>query len=169
LPIPPRSYAELSRDFWHVLNVLNAPAGLLTPVGVVASAFVALSLFAVGAAALGRRWGGGLYLLIAPMLFALAASALHEYPFHGRLLIFLIPSIHLLVSEGTAVLTAPGGARLTFAAGAFLLYQPAFDVFWHRAIQERIHEDDSHGDLVHDLLDHLDALERKAARVGSRR
>ena len=137
LPLPPRSYADLERDFWHVLNVFNSPSGVLTPLGVLPSAFLALGLFVLGGVVAGRRWRGGLYLLLAPLLFALLASALHQYPFHGRLLLFLVPSVHLLVSEGAAALAWCGGARLTFALGAFLLFQPAFDVLWHRSILPR--------------------------------
>jgi hypothetical protein len=160
LRLPPRSLAALRGDFWQLLNVFNSPAGVLTPLGVIASAFLALALFAVGGASLARRWKGGLYLLLAPILFAIAASALRQYPFHNRLLIFLVPSIHLLVAEGAAVLGRWGGAPLVFVLGSFLMVQPAFDVLWHRLIEPRSHTQyDSHGDLNRDLLDYLDYLE----------
>ena len=45
--------------------------------------------FSLGAWSLGRRWKGGLFLLVSPILMALAASMLHRYPFHGRLLTLL--------------------------------------------------------------------------------
>jgi len=165
LPLPPRTYADLNRDFWHVLNLLNSPSGVLMPLlGVLASAFVALGLFVLGGFVLGRRWLGGLWLVLAPVLFALSASALHQYPFHGRLLLFLVPTVHLLVSEGAAALAWCGGAPLTFALGAFLMFQPAFDVFWHRVIQARTHLGaDTHGDLSPDLLDYLERLKRTAS------
>ncbi len=86
---------------------------------------------------------------------------LHQYPFHGRLLIFLIPSVHLLVAEGAAALARPGGPKLTFALAAFLLAQPVLDVLWYRLIQKRHHaEYDSHGDLHPDLLDYLENVEK---------
>ena len=166
LRLPPRSIAALEGDFWQLVNVFNAPAGLLTPLGVIPSAFFALGLFAVGGASLGRRWKGGLYLLLAPMLFAILASALHQYPFHNRLLIFLVPSIHLLATEGAAALTRRGGALLTFVLGAFLMFQPAFDVVWNRLVAERLHTRyDSHGDLSPDLLDYLEALQKEASQT----
>jgi len=164
LPLPPRNYADLKRDFWHVLNLLNTPGGVTMRQGVLPSAFVALGLFVLGGFVLGRRWLGGLCLVLAPLPFALLASALHQYPFHGRLLLFLVPMVHLLVSEGAAALGWCGGAPLTFVLGALLLFQPAFDVLWHRAILARNHsEPDSHGDLSPDLLDYLEHLERKAS------
>ncbi len=163
LPIPPRSIADLERDFWHVINVLNSPAGVLTPLGVVPSAFLAAGVFAAGCIPLARRWAGGLFLLVAPLIFALAASGLHQYPFHGRLLLFLVPSLHLVIGEGAAALGRPGGRWLTCALGAFLLWQPAADTCWHFAIDRQSHSRfDSHGDLLPDLLDYFEDIERKS-------
>jgi hypothetical protein len=164
LPFPPRSLADLERIFWQSINVFNSPSGILTPLGVLPSAFIACGLFLLGAFALGRRWKGGLYLLISPIVMALAASMLHRYPFHGRLLIFLIPSIHLLVAQGAAALARPGGPKLTFVLAVFVLAQPVLDVLWYRLIQKRHHgEYDSHGDLHPDLLDYLETVERTKA------
>ena len=160
LPIPPRSLEEVKRVSWQVLNLFNSPAGVLTPLGVLPSAFLALGLFVVGAFVIGRRSLAGLFLVLAPLPFVMLASALHQYPFHGRLLIFLVPTVHLLAGEGAAALTRKRGAPLALAIGAFLLLQPAFDVMWHRMILPRLHTAyDSHGDLVPDLLDHLEKRE----------
>jgi hypothetical protein len=168
LRIPPHSIAELKGDCWQLLNVFNSPAGLISPLGVLPSAFLALGLFAVGAVSLGRRWTGGLYLLLAPILFAIVGSVLQQYPFHNRLLIFLVPSIHLLVAEGAAAWPGRCGALFTFVLGAFLLYQPAFDMLWHRLVVERLHiRADSHGDLSGDLLDYLELQEERRQRQHS--
>jgi hypothetical protein len=165
LRLPPRSFAELTGDFWQVLNVFDTPSGLRTPLGVIPSALFVMGLFLVGGFALGRRWKGGLYLVLAPMLFAILASTLRQYPFHGRLLLFLVPSIHLLVGEGAAVVARCGGAPLTCVLGAFLLFQPSFDMLWYRLIADRLHTQyDSHGDLSHDLLDYLET--RRNQRPG---
>ncbi len=130
---------------------------MLTPLGVLPSAFLALGLYLVGASSLGLRWRGGLYLLLAPVLFTLLASALHQYPFHGRLLLFLVPTVHLLVGEGAAALGRPGGPILTAALAACLLVQPAREVIWNQFIVHRFHGAyDSHGDLFPDLLDYLE-------------
>jgi len=187
LPLPPRSAADLERVFWQIVNVFNSPADVLTPLGVLPSAFLALGLFLAGGWTLGRRWPGGLYLLASPILFALVASALRKYPFHGRLLLFLVPTVHLLVAEGATSLVRGGSlvlrglaARLpegasikivfacTYAilgvAPAFLLYQPAADGVWRYAIKARHRDFDSHGDLRADLLDYREDMERKARR-----
>jgi hypothetical protein len=168
LPFPPRSYADLSRDFWHVLNVFNSPAWVITPLGVLASAFLALGFYLSGTISLGFRWRGGLYVLVAPVLFTLLASGLRQYPFHGRLLLFLVPMVHLLVAEGVAALSRSGGVILTVVLGLFLLSGPAFDCLWKELVVTRIHGGyDTHGDLLPDLLDYLEGqnIPRPAQRV----
>jgi hypothetical protein len=165
LPIPPHSIADLERDFWQVVNILNNPSWVVMPLGVLTSVFVALGLFLLGGLSMGLRWRGGVYVLVAPILFTLIASALRQYPFHGRLLLFLIPSVHLLVGEGAAALSRRGGAIATFALGAFLLAKPAGHVLWYQLVATRFHGGfDSHGDLLPDVLDYLDQLHREFPR-----
>jgi hypothetical protein len=64
--------------------------------------FVVLAL--IGAASLRRR-PARLALLMAPLLLALFASALHLYPLGGRLLFFLVPCWWLLAARGLDVLS----------------------------------------------------------------
>jgi hypothetical protein len=157
LPLPPRSMAELEYDFWHIVNVFDSPADVKTPMGPISTAILASVLAIAGCVSLLRRWPGGLYLVAAPVAFALAASALYLYPFHGRLLIFLVPSVHMLVCQGAAALARPGGWRLATALGAFLLFQPTCNVLWYQFMQPLDHIGfDSHGDLRPDLLDYLE-------------
>jgi hypothetical protein len=154
--LPPHSMAELKLEFWQLLNVFDSPADVKTPLGPVVTALLALALAIAGAASMLRRWPGGLYLLAAPVAGALAASVLRQYPFHGRLLIFLVPSVHMLVSQGAVAISRAGGPRLVGALGVLLLLQPAYDAFSHRFMQPLNHENfDSHGDLRPDLLDYL--------------
>ena len=165
LPFPPSSLADLEQIFWQSINLVNSPSGVVTPLGVLPSAFIGLGLFLLGGWTLGERWKGGLFLLVSPIVFALAASMLHQYPFHGRLLIFLIPSVHLLVGEGAAAFMRSRSAKLTFALGAFLLAQPVLDVLWYRLIMRRHHaEYDSHCDLHPDVLDYLEGLKKSKER-----
>jgi hypothetical protein len=157
LPLPPRSLAELDYDVRHIVNIFDSPADVKTPMGPLPTAILATVLAIAGGISLLRRWPGGLYLVTAPLAFALAASALHQYPFHGRLLIFLVPSVHMLVSEGAAAVSRPGGWRLATAMGAFLLFQPTYDALWYRFISKLTHVGyDTHGDLRPDLLDDLE-------------
>ncbi len=158
LRIPPHSMNELKLECWQLLNVFDSPSDVKTPLGPVATAFLALILALAGLVAMGRRWPGGLFLMTAPFALVLAASALRQYPFHGRLLIFLVPMVQMLVAQGAATLGRANGPRLTIIIGAFLLIQPASDAVWHQFVRPLYHDGfDSHGDLRPDLLDEVGA------------
>ncbi len=111
-------------------QIFNSPGWVVTPLGVLASAFLALGLYLIGSLSLGFRWRGGLYLLVAPLLFTLAASALHQYPFHGRLLLFLVPMIHLPIAEGAAARRAPWLARADVCLGNILAFSAGVPMFY---------------------------------------
>lgn len=158
LRIPPHSINELKLECWQLLNVFDSPSDVKTPLGPVATAFLALTLAIVGVVAIGRRWPGGLFLMTAPFALVMAASALRQYPFHGRLLIFLVPMVQMLVAQGAATLGRVGGPRFAIVLGAFLLIQPASDAVWHQFVRPLYHDGfDSHGDLRPDLLDEVGA------------
>jgi len=74
LPLPPRSRADLTRDFWR-WSTSQQPGRVLTAIGRAPSAFLALGLFLLGGVVARIEVAGGLYLLLAPILFALVASA----------------------------------------------------------------------------------------------
>ena len=160
LPFPPHSLADLSHLAETLANVFINPVGLLTPLSLPATAVLASALAVIGCVSLGRRWPGGLFLLVAPLLFALLASSLRQYPFHGRLLMFLVPTFLLLPSEGAAAIGRRTSWLVTLCLAAFLVYGQAADVFWHKMVQSRCRPFDSHGDLKSDLLDYLE-LQRK--------
>lgn len=61
---------------------------------------LALTLFVLGVIALVRRRDGTATLLLAPLAFALAASALGLYPFTYRLTLFAAPSILMTTGAG---------------------------------------------------------------------
>ncbi len=160
LPFPPRSLADLSHLAETLANVFINPASLFTPLSLPVTAVLASALAVIGCLSLGRRWPGGLFLLIAPLLFALLASGLRQYPFHGRLLLFLVPTFLLLPSEGAAAIGRRTSWLVTLGLAALLIHGQAADVFWHKMVQSRYRPFDSHGDLKNDLLDYLE-LQRK--------
>ena len=86
--------------------------------------------FLVGAWVLFRTDRAHLALLIAPTLFALAASALRWYPFSGRTLLFLAPALYLLVALGIEEIreeTSPRAPAVWAILLALLLFHP---VLW---------------------------------------
>jgi uncharacterized protein YqgC (DUF456 family) len=50
-----------------------------------------------------------LILLFLPWLLTICASALHKYPFTDRLLLFLVPTVVILLSYGINILSSFGG------------------------------------------------------------
>jgi hypothetical protein len=164
LPLPPRSAEQVRLVAETLANVLINPVGLITPLAMPYTAALAAVLLLVGCLSLGRRWPGGLYLLTTPLFLALAASALHQYPFHGRLLLYLVPIFVLLPSEGMAALGRRTSWLTTFVLAGVFLYGEALEITWHKAIQARARTFDSHGDLKNDLLDYLEYRRRSSGR-----
>jgi hypothetical protein len=156
LPLPPRSLGELSHLGETLANVFINPGSLISPLPMPYTAALASLLWLYGFLSLGRRWPGGLLILAGPLGLALAASGLHLYPFHGRLLLYLVPSFVLLMAEGMAFIGRRRGWITTLLLASMFLYGEAAEIFWQRTIQPRARTFDSHGDLKNDLLDYLD-------------
>ncbi|WP_165246479.1 hypothetical protein [Paludisphaera soli] len=158
LPIPPRSWIDARFTMETLANVFINPGSVLTPFGLIATAVLATILAVVGAASLGRRWRGGLFVVVAPLLFHLAASALHQYPFHGRLILSLAPTYHLLLAEGMAAAGRLTRPWITLVLALIFLGGQAGDIAWNQVVmpKSRWRPFDTHGDLKDDLLDELD-------------
>jgi hypothetical protein len=165
LPLPPRSMADVSLVAEAMANVFINPASVLTPLSLPYTALLASVLALIGCVSLGRRWPGGLFVVISPLLLALAASALHQYPFHGRLLLYLVPTYLLLLAEGVAAIGRTTGWPVTLVLACFLLYGEAAEITWYKAIQARSRTFDSHGDLKNDLLDYLEYQRWRSLRL----
>jgi hypothetical protein len=134
---PPRSSvgAYLEWGVRKVLYLFVNPLDFATPLGPVASAMPAVVLFAIGCASLGRRDGRGLAMILLPVGFALAASALRLYPTHGRLAMFLVPSLLIPIAEGAGWLRGRGVRGVAWAAIlAALLLCPALDAAYRLAV-----------------------------------
>jgi hypothetical protein len=92
-PLPPTSVADV---LWYestFFDLFRSPAGL-TLVGIAAVAAF------LGANEFRKRDDGKFLVLILPIVAALLASSFHRYPFQGRLLLFLTPSLLLFVAAG---------------------------------------------------------------------
>jgi hypothetical protein len=96
MPLPP-----WRRPLWlptHLAALFVNPVGLLD-VGPTTGIFCGL-LFLTGAVSLFRRWWQVGVLFFVPLALALAASALHRYPFSDRLMLWSVPALILAVVEG---------------------------------------------------------------------
>jgi 4-amino-4-deoxy-L-arabinose transferase-like glycosyltransferase len=109
MPFPPRSISDLEWFFFKSFDIFSDPGGLklfgleLSGIGV--------TLFLIGCYALFHRSKNDLFILVSPILFTLCVSALERYPFSGRLLLFIVPSLFLLIAEGAAYLQMSLGDR----------------------------------------------------------
>lgn len=91
LPLSSRAETWLTFAFD---NFFVSAAGLETPL------LLNAALALIGGIALARRDARLATALTLPFLLTLAASALHAYPFAGRMTLFLVPAGFILIGEG---------------------------------------------------------------------
>jgi hypothetical protein len=126
-PLPP--WSNLNWYYKTAINMLNDPAYL--PISVITGL-----LFLVGIISFGiRRWQI-LSVVLTPIILTLAASALRKYAFSGRLLLFMLPLVFLLLSDGIEQIrililkvNRPLAEIFTFLPVIFLLYQPIIETY----------------------------------------
>lgn len=122
LPLPPTRPGDVAWVVHHVLAFFDSPGGFATAdfgVGGLAAACCA-----VGALALWRGDRRLLVALVVPLLLAMLASGLKKYPFAGRLLLFAVPAMLLLVGHGAAIIADRLG-RAGMIVLALLFVAPA--------------------------------------------
>ncbi len=147
MPLPPRSLAELAWPLRRGLYLFVNPLDFATPLGRTPTALLAAGLFAAGCGSLWRRDRRSLAMLALPGLLALLASGLRAYPFHGRMLLFLVPALLMIVAEGCAWARRRLGRTAWSVVLAALLLAPTLDAAY-RLIEPRNRGDfNPHGDL----------------------
>jgi hypothetical protein len=132
-----------------------------TPLNPLWTTWIALALYAIGFITIARKRPASLYLLVGPIVFALLASGLRKYPFHGRLLMFLVPLVWIVIARGVDTIARRTSRVVGLLLVGFLICTPMLDVIDHLVVARR-EVFDSHGDLRNDLLDYLDTLRWRA-------
>lgn len=135
LPFPPTSPGHLTWLSDHYFAFLRNPGGLSGPD--LQAVGVSAVLLLVGLVVLGReRWPVAVALVV-PVGLTLFASALHKYPFSGRLILFLVPAAVLLVARGAEAVAGALRPKLPFAAfllvgllGVAVLYHAYQELRW---------------------------------------
>jgi hypothetical protein len=97
MPTAPTSLSDLK---WFVevpFDVFAFPGGLEVP-----ATGLGMWAFVVGCVAMWRRRRQEFLIAVAPIAVALAASALHRYPFGHRHILFLAPALVLVATAGVA-------------------------------------------------------------------
>lgn len=126
-PLPPWSAPGwYSRAF---MDILAYPAGL--PANAITVGLLLLGIFTLGV----KRWRL-MVILVAPFMITLVASAFRKYPFTGRLVLFLIPFLLLLLAEGIEQvkgvllkLNRPVAFLATISLVVYFLYDPAMTAY----------------------------------------
>jgi len=93
MPFPPSSLGDIKWFFSTFFELFDNPVGLSLS-GIAALAFL------VGSVSIFVQKKEQFFFLVIPILLTLLASGFHLYPFQGRLLLFLVPSILLFIAEG---------------------------------------------------------------------
>lgn len=128
---PPSHVATIGDASWALRRFLYLfvnPLSFNTPLGPRASAVVPLGLFLAGVVLVLRRDVILGALLLLPGLLTLLAAYLRLYPFHGRLLLFLVPALLLLIAEGAARVKAPVPRWIVF--GSLFFFPTLTDILY---------------------------------------
>jgi hypothetical protein len=119
MPLPPGSVGDLLWPLRRFLRVLERPGGMY--------AGLAAWLFVIGAYRMWKRDRSSALMLLGVGAATLFAAALHRYPFMGRLVLFLVPVLILLVAEGAGALVrlrVHGSRIMAIACIAVLMFGP---------------------------------------------
>ncbi len=113
-----------------------------------------LLLMVLGGVSLARRCRSPRAILVVPIALAMVASALKRYPFHGRLILELVPALFLLIAEGTEVVHRLDSGRVKLVYKAVLVLLLAFPCLsaFYRAMENRTRYFNQHGDLQDNLF-----------------
>jgi hypothetical protein len=82
-----------------LLEVFVNPLNMVHPLWL--GVLLPLMALLIGTYALARRSWAACLVFVVPILLAMLASALHRYPFHGRLILELVPALYILIALGT--------------------------------------------------------------------
>jgi hypothetical protein len=126
----PHTIRDAALPLRQVFYLFANPLNFTTPLGTTLSALPPFAFFVVGCWSMGKRAPAQLRIVIGPALIALAASCAHAYPFHGRLVLFLVPALVILVAEGAERVGLAANRRWVWALilGAILVFPAVFAV-----------------------------------------
>jgi len=155
LPFPPGDLDSLRKFGGILLDVFVNPLNMVAPIFSGALVVVPVAILLIGFCSLAHRSPALLSLFVLPLVLAIVASALRKYPFHGRLILELVPPFFLLFGEGTEWirLKTLGRPWISRTALILLLAYPLLSGFFE-GLSRSSRDFDSHGDLRHNLFLH---------------
>ncbi len=141
--------ADLLKALGILLEIFVNPLNLVAPIGLGVGVIVPLVILQVGEVAMARRSWATYLLLVLPIAMAMMASGYKKYPFHGRLVLELVPAFFLLIAEGTEWFARRDRSRSRFFYKTLLillLAYPCLSSIYH-ATGIRPRDFNQHGDL----------------------
>lgn len=140
MPFPPRSITDIK---WFTTSFLDVFKFLLGLSGSHLQGIHWALLFLIGSTVMWKKNIKLLSLLISPLPFILLASGMHRYPFSGRLILFIIPVVILLISKGIGNLYQVCPMHYKNICIAFIgiivlypFYETVIDIIKHREKEE---------------------------------
>lgn len=122
----PDSLVDVSWLIDNFYDLFDNPVGFDQPF-----TWLAVLFFVIGCVLLARSKGRSLLLLLSPLFITLVAAYLHQYPFFGRLVLFLSPFLILVIAAGL-VFGLEQRSRIAFLLTGILttllLFQPVTHV-----------------------------------------
>jgi hypothetical protein len=145
----PTDQARLAAAAGILLEIFVTPLNLVAPIWPWGGIVVPVVLLLLGGWLLARRAWPQWAILVLPIVLAIIASAMKRYPFHGRLILELVPTFFLLIAEGTESLrdTERGRINLGYRLVLILLFTYPCLVAVQNAISVPIRDFNIHGDL----------------------
>jgi hypothetical protein len=148
LPFPP-TYEAFLKAAGLLLEVFVSPLNLLLPGESMYGFVLPLLLLITGSLTMARGTPRVFLLLVAPIALALVASISRRFPFHGRLLLELVPAFFLVIAAGTEWVArrfpSPSGIAYRTLLIVLLTF-PVWDACYH-CTYRRDREFNMHGDL----------------------
>ncbi len=145
--VPPRTLWDASWPVRRFLYLFVNPLNFYTPLGWRPSTLPAVAFGLVGFASLWRRDRVRFGMVASPIVVAFALAYLRLYPCHGRLALYLVPSLLLPIAEGAGrACEAVGRGALKAALLATILLFPTLGAFYYLLLEPRMRDFNPHGD-----------------------
>ena len=104
---------------------------------------ITAALFIIGFLAMFLKQRAKLLLLISPIIITLLISYFQQYPFHGRMILFLLPILYLIVAEGIvqfqySLMTYPKMKMLGGAISLILFFTVLGSPIYQRHVSQEL-------------------------------
>ncbi len=141
-PLPPTRPGDFAWIAHHCLELFDKPGGFAS--SDFGAGGLAAFCWCLGVAALRKEERPLLIALTLPLVLVFLASGLKKYPFAGRLMLFAVPLLLVLVARGAAVLTERVrglSVALPPLVVGLLLLPGVAECWWH--VKEPLHAEEA--------------------------